>query len=271
MKNPVYLTYLLITFLIAPSFSNDIPDTIKKKKSVERLNDMIIFDLFFNLELSEKNKNLGFINNYIPLFKKNNVEAVQLKSNLGDNKEDIVLKYNDEGQLIQLQYNLDRNEGGGVLLFIYDFVYEKGRLQHVLLKDKIKYRYKYLKGKIQSITAYKRGALYGVFNMEYSSNSNKAKLRFDVARNGKITKGRNLRKNTLTWNKSFKITQCLIGFHDLTKMKYDTKGNLTSFDFVDTVEDDHSFNWKYTSFDKKGNWSKRINNQTVIERIITYR
>jgi len=231
------------------------------KKEIKKLNNALIFDLFMNFEISEKNGNLTAIIDYFPNSLGRECKSISINSNIGDSDETITFNFNND--LVEnLTYNTNR------ILYTYDFIYEKRQLSFIKINEKAKFSFTYdKKGRLTTIKRSNNNASLE-YNFDYKLEEKKVNI--NVVLIQKETRKPISRKHFVTWNDSYKIASYEFDAYRGYNLNYSDKEDLLSFSFTNAVEGNNNVTWNYT-FDDKGNWVERRFEETTFKRTIYYK
>ncbi len=231
-------------------------------KNIQKLNNALIFDLFMNFEITEKNGNLSTIIDYLPNTNNTDFKKIEINSNMGGEEEVSQFEYNDKGFILKLIYQVNDK------LYRYEFFYDGNRLATVNIAGKKKISLAYdKKGRLQSITRFGNGAALE-YNFVYLNGENKANIALVVIQGEKRSPSK--RKYFVTWNDQFKIDSYCIDVYCSNNLTYSQKGDLTAFKFSNVSSDNIEANWEYR-YDNQGNWIERKVKDSVCKRTIEYR
>ena len=234
------------------------------KDNTQKLNNALIFDLFMNYEITQRNGNLATIVDFFPAFNSssNHFRSIRIESNIGGRDNICNFKFNENGTLETLSYEIRD------MIFNYEFNYKENRLESVSIGGEKKIFFNYDKnGKLQTITRLVTGRSWEC-NFNYIKGENKAEIKNFVIIDGK--RNANPEEYFVSWNNQFKLVAYSLEVYASKDMKYTKEGNLISYSFNTVNKDNNLFNWEY-SFDSKGNWIERKIKDEIIKRIIEYK
>ena len=233
------------------------------KKDIEKLNNSIIFDLFFNYELTEKHDNLSTIIDFFPSPVSVNYKNIKLTTNVGGEDQVIIFYFNNNGKIEKASYTVNN------MIYRYDFIYNKNQLVTINITDKPKIFFSYdKKGKLLSITR-KKGGGELIYNFEYLPGENKADIKLLVVVGEKRRPSPS--KYYLTWNEDFRLESIRFGRYISKNIIYTSKGDLESYSFSKVDKDNIISSWDYITFDEQQNWTKRESKNVIFTRTIEYR
>ena len=233
-----------------------------RKTDIRKLNKALIFDLFMNYEISERNSNLSTIVDYIPGSDFKSFRSIRTESNMGGKDEMCNFEFNKNGTLNSMLYEI---EG---ITYNYEFNYENKILESVSIGGNKKILFNYnKKGKLQTIKRLANGRSWEC-NFNYINGENKAEIKTFVTLDGK--KIANPEEYFVTWNDQFKLTAYSLDIYAAKNIKYSRKGDCISFSFNSVRKDNNQSGWEYT-FDNKGNWIDRKFKNEMFKRIIEYK
>jgi hypothetical protein len=219
----------------------------KKKKDIQKLNYTIVFDLFLNYELSNKNGNLSTIVDYLPDFNDPSVLCERIESNMGREEEVIDFAYAN-GRVTEVNYTVrDR-------IFKYGIGYNNDLVDHMTVAGKNKIRFTYdAKGKIGKIER-DMGEATMEYAFEYSDSENKADIVVYVIK-GESRK-KSPRKYHVMWDDHFRLKDYRLDVFIGHDYEYTPDGAVKSFRFSNVDSDNIPFVYEYQR-DDKGNWIER--------------
>jgi len=234
----------------------------KKKKDIQKLNYTIVFDLFLNYELSNKNGNLSTIIDYLPDFNDQSVLCERIDSNMGGEEETTDFVYAD-GKISEINYTVrDR-------IFRYVVGYSDDRVDQVTIAGKPKIRFTYDgKGKIEKIER-DMGEGTVEYSFEYSDSENKADIILHVVK-GESRK-KSSRKYHVMWDDNFRIKDYRLDVYIGHDYEYTAEGAVKSFKFSNVNSDNIPFEYVY-KIDDKGSWIERTasNEKFYFKRKLKY-
>ncbi len=234
------------------------------KKDIQKLNNCLIFDLFINYELSEKNGNLTTIIDFIPNLINLNYKTIRLTSNVGGENQVCNFIFNENGTIENISYGVNNR------IYRYDFIYEGNRLTGVNIagKPRISFGYNNM-GQLITITRETNSAAFE-YNFEYLDGDEKATITLIVVQGEK--RSPSSQKYFVTWQNDFKLESYCFDVYCSNNMKYTTQGDLLSYSFDSVNEDNNIVTWEYSKMDDKQNWIERYyKGDIVFNRTIEYK
>lgn len=177
MKNRFQLINVIATFFGIVISIQAI--SAQSKNDIQKLNNALIFDLFMNYEITEKNGNLATIIDYFPNMDFSEYKSININSNLGGENEVTNFIFNDKGNMVSMSYEVNDK------IYRYEFVYDGTQLSGVNIAEKLKIRFSYdTKGRLLTISREKGGGTLE-YNFEYLESENKANIKLIVILEGK--------------------------------------------------------------------------------------
>lgn len=233
------------------------------KKDIQKLNNSLIFDLFVNYELTEKNGNLATIIDFSPCLSNVNYKNVRLTSNVGGENQECGFTFNENGTIGNIAYEVNDK------IYRYDFVYEGNNLTSINIAGKPKIKFGYdKKGKLNTITREKGGGAFE-YNFEYIDGENKANIKLIVVQGEK--RSPSTRKYYVSWDTGLKIESYCFDVYCSKNIKYTSQGDLLSYSFSSVNEDNNIATWEYSSMDENQNWIERKSKDIIFNRKIEYK
>lgn len=229
------------------------------EKEIKDINNSLIYDLYINYELTEKNGNLPLVIDFLPRSKITNYKAVTLTSNVGDEDQVVRYVYKNNGSLSSVIYTI------GDRKYKYDFVYKEGRIIRGDIAGKLKIKFEYdQKGRLNKIIRYAKSSSYEhLFTYDKKERKVAIELIFVTNENRKSSS----RKYYASWNSELKLESYCFDVYCKKNMKYTSQGNLLSFSF----DDNKTIKWEYSVMDEKGNWTERKIQEILFRRVIEYK
>ncbi|MBN1185793.1 MAG: hypothetical protein JXB49_26160 [Bacteroidales bacterium] len=235
----------------------------ERVKEIQTLNHSIIYDLFVNYELTEKNGNLATIIDFFPALTDDKYKSVKLNSNVGGDDQVCNFIFNDNGNIEKFIYEINGKYAQ------YDFIYEGSLLTGINIAGKPKVSFAYSRtGQLISITREKNGASF-VYNFDYIKGENKANIKLIVIQEEKARAS--TQNYYVTWDTGFKIESYCFDVYCNDNLKYNSKGDLLSFSFTNVSADNNDSAWDYSKVDAKQNWTERNSEDIVFTRMIEYK
>ncbi len=234
------------------------------KKEILTLNNSIIYDLFLNYELTQKNGNLSTITDFMPNLNQNvKYKSISFTSNIADVKQNCEISFNENGTINSIVYDADDTR------YRYNLIYDGNQLTTINISNKPKISFQYdKKGRISSITRQRNSEVSFEYNFEYLDNENKANIKLIVIENNKRTPGS--RNYYLTWNSNYRLESYCFDSYCSKNIQYTPQGDLLSYTFSTANADNILSTWDYISFDDKQNWTERQSKKFFFKRKIEY-
>jgi hypothetical protein len=233
--------------------------TPEEKASRKKFSEMIIFDLFMNYELSQRNGNNAVILDYLPNRDKKDLKRVVMKSNYGHENEVTDFQYNANSDLVKINYQR------GDKLFVYDFNYVNGALASIHIGGKKRIEFLYSNDTLKSVVR-EMNEMSAEYDLTYEKEQQKTWIVLTVVDKGKRQKSSS--KYYLTWNAEKKITDFNFDVYVSKGITYTASGDIASFSAT-TSHDSATINWEYTT-DEKNNWTERKFKTFLVTRQIEY-
>lgn len=248
---------LIVLFLSIQVYSGP------SKKDVQKLNNSLIFDLFLNYELTEKNGNLATIIDFLPNLNNVNYKKIRITSNVGGENQICSFEFNEDGTIGKIAYEVNGK------IYRYDLIYKGNQLTSINIADKPKISFGYdKKGKLITITREKGGGAFE-YNFEYVDNENKAKINLIVIQGEKRSPSK--RNYYVSWDSELKLESYCFDVFCSKSIRYTPKGDLLSYSFASVNEDNNIATWDYNAYDEKQNWIERKSKDIYFKRTIEYK
>lgn len=233
------------------------------KENIQKLNNSIIFDLFINYELTEKNGNLVTIADFIPSLDKANYDNIKLESNIGRVNQRCSFNFNENGTIGNISYEVNEK------IYRYDLIYEGSNLIKINIAGKPKISFIYdNSGRILTINREKGGGLFE-YNFDYAEGENKALIKLFVIQGEK--KRPSTQRYYVSWDAGYKIESFCIGEYCSNNIKYSNGQYILSYSFASVNNDSNIATWEYVAFDSRQNWIERKSKDIFSTRTIEYR
>jgi len=256
----LFSNYQLVLFLM---FSCALTAQKQPKTKVAALNKMLIFDLYMNFELTNKNDNLAAIANYIEGSKGHENTKIEMISNLGNEDELLELYYDKEAKIAQLSYTTLDN-GSDKRYYDYTCMYDGILLKKIQLNAKNRFQFKYdKKGKLLSISRRMKENIFYILNFVYNDDGLSADIRFDVLEDGK--RSAQDVSGYVKWNKKFQLTGYEVYRYETMKIEYNNHGDISSFSFSGNLGDKEQATWNY-EYNEQDLWTRRTIGTTFMKR-----
>ncbi|MEL7003306.1 MAG: hypothetical protein AAFN93_11310 [Bacteroidota bacterium] len=233
---------------------------------IEKLNYLVLYQLYMNYELVEKHQNLQVLPNYFPSFANREMRQINLEGKSAGQQEKIEFAYDTEKALRKLSYSVNR--GSGPVVYNYDLVYSKGHLDGIEIGGKRKVSFEYNNdGLINSIKRLKNGAEFEyVFSLSFAGDAFNIKL--FVTNNGQ--RRPSPRKYFVKWNEGHQLTEFNFDVYSGGSYVYNEQGDVASITVNTVNASGVEVEWAY-EYDTKGNWtSKNFGEQIQWTRTLTY-
>lgn len=235
----------------------------QSKKDIQKINNTLIFDLFINYELTEKNGNIATIIDFSPKMENNKYKIVKLKSNIGGTNQVCEFNFNDSQSVESITYEVNNKR------YEYDLIYTENRLTDINIAGKPKINFGYdKKGRLTTITRQKSGVAFE-YNFEYIKGEDKADLKLIVVQ-GESRRPSN-RKYYATWNNNLNLESYCLDVYCSKSIKYTSQEDVLSFSFESVDENNNGLTWEYSAMDSYKNWTERKRKDIVFNRSIEYR
>lgn len=232
------------------------------KKNILKINNSLIFDLFLNYELAEKNGNLAAIIDFLPNLNNVNYKSIRLTSNIGGENQICNFTFNEKGTIEKIGYEVNDK------IYRYDFIYKDAQLTGINIADKPKISFGYdKKGRIITITREKSGGAYE-YNFEYPDGENKTNIKLIVVQGEK--RSPSIRKYYAIWDSELKLESYCFHVYCSKNIKYNSQGDLLSCSFANVNEDNNIMTWNYSTTDTNQNWTERKSKNIAFNRTFEY-
>ena len=262
-------TPLLLCALLFLNCTGKISELLKKAEQIDKVNNTIIYDLFLNYELSEKNRNLSAIIDYLPSISGDLVSEIKMESSVAGNDEITVFTYNETGNLSSIKYQVDRGDSRPSR-YIYELFYNSGYLTHINIADKRRIDFKYdSMGRIASINRRKNEEVVFEYTFEYLPDSNKADITLYVVQ----SEDRRIsnRPYYVSWDSQSRLDAYNFDVYSANSYSYNNDTGTLSAIYFDRVDSDNNkIEWEY-EYDDSGNWIKKSASGSSFSRIISYK
>lgn len=257
MKNVLKYGFFLLCFIFISQQLN-----AQNRKSTKKINNSIIFDLYMNYELTEKNGNLSTIIDFFPSTDFKEYKKVTIDSNVGGEKGICSFYYNDKGAINKVTYQINRK------IYTYEFIYDGKYISYIKIagKKKIEFVYDRYK-KIKTIKRIMKGAEFE-FNFDYTKSKKKFDIELVVIQG--VKRRPSSRKYYATLNSDYKLKEYYIDVFSSKDLEYTKSGDLLNSSFTTVNEDNNKAEWKYISVDDEKNWTERSFNKILFKRTIKY-
>src|SRR5688500_8898245 len=189
---------------------------------IRRLNDAIVFDLFLNYELTEKNGNSSTLMDYVPRPGATPFAKVAMSSNYGGEDEQTTFSYGDRGRLERIEYRRDDR------LFTYDLGYERDQVVNVAIAGRKRIELTYRNDTLVGITRERTGGVLE-YALDYRKGENRADIALVVVANGK--RSRSPSSYFVTWNDDRRVTGFSLGTYFGRGITYSEAGDVATFSY----------------------------------------
>lgn len=232
----------------------------QNKPEISKLNNAIIFDLFLNYELTDKNGNNAVLMDYLPNSGNTSFRKIEMSSNYGGENESTSFTYNDNGMLQQIYYQ--KNDK----YYVYDILYENEKPASVSIGGNKKITFTYSNDTLKTISREKSGGVLE-YNFKHVPGEKKAFIKLIVIRDGKRLPSSS--DYFVAWNDRYNLTSYNLDVYRATENTYAESGYLTTFVYFpnDTKK---TATWEYV-FDDRANWTERKFNTYTVKRTLQYR
>lgn len=231
------------------------------QKDIKELNGSIIFDLFTNYEIAEKNRNLAVLVDFVPLEDNADFASVTVDSDAGYEDQKCVFSYNKQQDLTKFTYQIDDR------FYQYDYMYKANRVDGVSIAGKRKISVNYDEsGRVSQIIRAKGQGIDFEYNLEYEPDGRRANIKL-VVREG--NRQSSPRKYYITWNDDYQLTSYALDVYTAKDITYNEDGSLNSYSFYKSDEV-ATATWTYTSYDDKGYWSNKEYKDVHLKRSFVY-
>ncbi len=233
------------------------------KKDMEKLNNALIFHLFINYELTERNGNLTTIVDFLPSLDNHTYKSVKVSTNIGGYDQSSDFAFKENGALESVAY-IVRNR-----LYGYDFVYAGDKVTAIKLNGR----------QIATVNYDKEGRLTSIFRevedrtfqhmFQYLHGESKAIINLAVQRGSDRSFSTN--ETYVTWDDNFRVASYCLGLYCSKDMQYTEQGDVLAYSFRTNLDSNTMLNWEYSAFDSNKNWTERKMDKVWFTREIAYR
>jgi hypothetical protein len=232
-------------------------------KDIQKLNNSLIFHLFINYELTERNGNLTTIVDFLPSLDNPTYKSVKVSSNIGgyDQSSDFLFKEN--GALESVAY-IVRNR-----MYGYDFVYTQDKVSAIKLNGK----------QVATVNYDKEGRLFSIFRemegrvfqhvFQYLDGESKAIIHLAVQQGSDRRSSTN--ETYVTWDENFRVESYCLGLYCSKNMQYTEQGYVLAYSFRTNLDSNTMLNWEYSAIDANKSWTERKMDKVWFTREIEYR
>ena len=245
---------LLLALCLSPSAASS-----QSAPAIQQLNDAIVFDLFLNYELTEKNGNLSTLMDYLPRRGSSPFRKVEMSSNYGEEDESTVFMYGDRGRLDRIDYRR------GDRLFVYEVSYDAGRPVSIAVGGRKRIDLTYRSDTLVAITRERNGALFE-YALDYRSGEKRADIRLVRVMNGKRSKSSS--PYFVAWDDRRRITAFSIDVYTGRDITYSDAGDAATFAYF-VNDEQRTASWDHVR-DAKSNWTERRFKKLLVKRNIQY-
>ena len=245
---------LVLTLCTSPSVA-----TSQRAPGIEQLNDAIVFDLFLNYELTEKNGNLSTLMDYLPRRGATPFRRVEASSNYGGEDESATFSYGDGGRLDRIDYRR------GDRLFVYEISYDAGRPASIAVGGRKRIDLTYRNDTLVAITRDRNGALFE-YALEYRAGGSRADIKLIVVTNGK--RARSSSPYFVAWDDRRRVTAFSLDIYTGRDITYSDAGDVATFAYF-ANDEQRTARWDHVR-DAKSSWTERRFNKLLAKRNIHY-
>ena len=256
MRSPARACLALMLTLAVPHATV----SAQQAADIRRLNDAIVFDLFLNYELTEKNGNSSTLIDYLPRPGTAPFAKVELSSNYGGEDERATFDYGDRGRLSRIEYRRDDR------LFVYDVAYERERVASVAIAGRKRIELTYRNDTLVGITRERTGGVLE-YALDYRKGENRADIALVVVANGK--RSRSPQSYFVTWDDDRRVTGFSLGTYVGRDITYSDAGDVATFSYFTHDDEQRTARWDYER-DAKSSWTERRFKKLMAKRRIAY-
>jgi hypothetical protein len=233
----------------------------QRRAAIAQVNEAIVFDLFLNYELTEKNGNNSTLIDYVPRAPKTPLERVEMTSNYGGENERTTFTYGERGRLSRVEYRRDDK------VYVYEVSYDGDRPSGMTIAAMPRIRFGYRNDTLVTITRERAGG-----TLEYTINHVAGEQRAELAlvvvpANGKRSPSPS--KYWVTWDDRARLTGYELGTYvgrDITRTE---GGDVATFTYYTHDDEKRTATWDYV-VDAKRSWTERRFGKLVVRRTIEY-
>ena len=255
MRSSARACLALILMLTSPAAAA----IAQREAPVGQLDDAIVFDLFLNYELTEKNGNLSTLMDYLPRRGAVPFQKVELSSNYGNEDESATFTYGAQGRLDRIDYRR------GDRLFVYELSYEAGRPVSVAVGGKKRIELGYRNDTLVAITRDRNGALFE-YGLRYRDGERRADIELVVVANGK--RSRSSSPYFVAWDDRRRVTAFSLDVYTGRDITYSDAGDVATFAFF-ANDEQRTARWDVVR-DAKSSWTERRFGKLLAKRNIQY-
>ena len=226
---------------------------------VGELNEAIVFDLFLNYELTEKNGNLSTLIDYLPRRGAAPFQRVDMSSNYGGEDESTTFTYGDGGRLDRIDYR----RGGR--LFRYELSYDADRLASIAVGGRKRIELAYRNDTLVTISRERNGALFE-YALRYRDGERRADIALVMVTNGK--RSRSSSPYFVTWDDRRRLTGFSLDVYTGREITYSDAGDVATFAYF-ANDEQRTARWEHVR-DARSSWTERRFKKLVAKRTIRY-
>jgi hypothetical protein len=244
----------VLALCMAPSIA-----TSQHAPGIGQLNDAIVFDLFLNYELTEKNGNLSTLMDYLPRRGTTPFRKVETSSNYGGEDESATFTYGGGGRLDRIDYRR------GDRLFVYEISYDGGRPASITVGGRKRIDLTYRNDTLVAITRDRNGALFE-YALEHRAGESRADIKLVVVANGK--RARSSSPYFVAWDDRRRVTAFSLDIYTGRDITYSDAGDVATFAYF-ANDEQRTARWDHV-LDAKSSWTERRFNKLLAKRNIPY-
>ena len=245
---------LVLMLWISPSLA-----TSQSTRAIRQLNDAIVFDLFLNYELTEKNGNLSTLMDYLPRRGATPFRKVETSSNYGGEDESATFTYGDRGRLERIDYRR------GDRLFVYEVSYDADRPVSIAVAGRKRIDLTYRNDTLVAITRERNGALFE-YALDYRAGEQRADIELVVVTNGK--RARSSSPYFVAWDDQRRIAAFSLDVYTGRDITYADAGDVATFAYF-ANDEQRTARWEHVR-DAKSSWTERRFRKLLAKRNIQY-
>lgn len=253
--------FVFLTLALLISGGSLCAQTTPSKEEIQKLNHAILYDLFMNYELAEKNGNLGVIVDFIPNFSET-YKSVKISGNPGHEEQSCELIY-AKGKVTRITYAVRGKQ------FVYNFNYTGNKLMNISIAERPKITITYdNKGRIHTLLREKATDFQVEYTFEYVDEERKANMKTVVFK-GKEKGMMSPRNYYVLWDDAYRLAGYELDIYTIKAITYNGDASVNTFQFFNS-DDTAVGTWSYSAFDDQKNWTKRTYKDTYMERSLVY-
>jgi hypothetical protein len=245
---------LALTLGASPSVA-----TSQTTPALRQRNDAIVFDLFLNYELTEKNGNLSTLMDYLPARGTPAFRKIEMSSNYGGEDESATFAYGDRGRLERIDYRR------GDRLFVYEISYDAERPVSIAVGGRKRIDLTYRNDTLVAITRERNGALFE-YALDYRDGERRADIGLVVVMNGK--RARSSSPYFVVWDDRQRIAAFSLDVYTGRDITYADAGDVATFAYF-ANDEQRTARWDHVR-DAKSTWTERRFRKLLAKRTIQY-